>query len=97
MEKKNQSVADLVPRGIYGGTDRLHYVYLSQLTGKRCPVVRTHQAVMQLVNSALAKVHLGPLSEHLIRKLAHFFGVCAGRLSADALRPRVHKVFLCAT
>ena len=30
------------------------------------------QAVMQLVNSALAKVHLGPLSEHLIRKLAHF-------------------------
>ena len=27
---------------------------------------------MQLVNSALAKVHLGPLSEHLIRKLAHF-------------------------
>ena len=28
------------------------------------------QAVMQLVNSALAKVHLGPLSEHLIRKLA---------------------------
>ena len=71
-KRKNQSVADLVPRGIYGGTDRLHYVYLSQLTGKRCPVVRTHQAVMQLVNSALAKVHLGPLSEHLIRKLAHF-------------------------
>ena len=30
------------------------------------------QAVMQMVNSALAKVHLGPLSEHLIRKLAHF-------------------------
>ena len=30
------------------------------------------QAVMQLVNSALAKVHLGPVSEHLIRKLAHF-------------------------
>ena len=30
------------------------------------------QAVMQLVNGALAKVHLGPLSEHLIRKLAHF-------------------------
>ena len=30
------------------------------------------QAVMQLVNSALAKVHLGPLSEHTIRKLAHF-------------------------
>ena len=30
------------------------------------------QAVMQLVNSALAKVHLGPLSEHLIRKFAHF-------------------------
>lgn len=30
------------------------------------------QAVMQLGNSALAKVHLGPLSEHLIRKLAHF-------------------------
>ena len=30
------------------------------------------QAVMQLVNSALDKVHLGPLSEHLIRKLAHF-------------------------
>ena len=27
---------------------------------------------MQLVNGALAKVHLGPLSEHLIRKLAHF-------------------------
>ena len=43
------------------------------------------QAVMQLVNGALAKVHLGPLSEHLIRKLAHF--------SADALHPRVHKAF----
>lgn len=40
-KRKNQSVADLVPRGIYGGADRLHYVYLSQLTGKRCPVVRT--------------------------------------------------------
>lgn len=51
------------------------------------------QAVMQLVNGALAKVHLGPLSEHLIRKLAHFFGVCAGGLSADALHPRVHKAF----
>lgn len=30
------------------------------------------QAVMQMVNSFLAKLHLGPLSEHLIRKLAHF-------------------------
>ncbi|MDD6319988.1 MAG: VanZ family protein [Oscillospiraceae bacterium] len=30
------------------------------------------QAVMQKVNSVLAKVHLGPLSQHTIRKLAHF-------------------------
>lgn len=30
------------------------------------------QAVMRIVNAALAKVHLGPLSEHVIRKLAHF-------------------------
>ena len=30
------------------------------------------QAVMQMVNSFHAKLHLGPLSEHLIRKLAHF-------------------------
>lgn len=30
------------------------------------------QAVMAAVNAALAKLHLGPLSEHLIRKLAHF-------------------------
>ena len=71
-KRKNQSVADLVPRGIYGGTDRLHYVYLSQLTGNGAQSSARSQAVMQLVNSALAKVHLGPLSEHLIRKLAHF-------------------------
>lgn len=30
------------------------------------------QAVMAYVNDLLAKVHLGPLSEHTIRKLAHF-------------------------
>ena len=30
------------------------------------------QAVMVMVNNFLAKLHLGPLSEHLIRKLAHF-------------------------
>ena len=30
------------------------------------------QAVMTYVNDLLAKVHLGPLSEHTIRKLAHF-------------------------
>ena len=97
-ERKNQSVADLVPRGIYGGTDRLHYVLSFATHWKNgAQSSARSQAVMQLVNSALAKVHLGPLSEHLIRKLAHFFGVCAGRLSADALRPRVHKVFLCAT
>lgn len=30
------------------------------------------QAVMQAVNEALYKVHLDPMSEHTIRKLAHF-------------------------
>ena len=30
------------------------------------------QAVMVYINSLLAKVHLGPLSEHTVRKLAHF-------------------------
>ncbi|MGN0652650.1 MAG: VanZ family protein [Gemmiger sp.] len=30
------------------------------------------QAVMQKVNAVLAKVNLGPLSQHTIRKLAHF-------------------------
>ena len=30
------------------------------------------KAVMAYVNAALAKVHLGPLSEHVIRKMAHF-------------------------
>lgn len=30
------------------------------------------QAVMQAVNETLGKVHLGPLSEHTIRKMAHF-------------------------
>ena len=30
------------------------------------------QAVMQAVNETLGKVHLGPLSEHTVRKLAHF-------------------------
>ena len=30
------------------------------------------QAVMQKINALLAKVHLGPLSQHTVRKLAHF-------------------------
>ena len=30
------------------------------------------QAVMQAVNETLGKMHLGPLSEHTIRKMAHF-------------------------
>lgn len=30
------------------------------------------QAAMQAVNEALGKLHLGPLSEHTIRKMAHF-------------------------
>ncbi|EFB77152.1 VanZ family protein [Subdoligranulum variabile] len=30
------------------------------------------QAVMQAVNETLGKVHLGPVSEHVIRKTAHF-------------------------
>ena len=30
------------------------------------------QAIMAKVNAVLGKVHLGPLSEHTIRKLAHF-------------------------
>lgn len=30
------------------------------------------QAVMVYINNLLAKVHLGPLSEHTVRKLAHF-------------------------
>ncbi|HIZ41549.1 MAG TPA: VanZ family protein [Candidatus Gemmiger excrementigallinarum] len=30
------------------------------------------QAVMMKVNETLGRVHLGPLSEHLIRKIAHF-------------------------
>lgn len=30
------------------------------------------QAVMVMVNNALAKLHLGPLSEHFVRKAAHF-------------------------
>ena len=30
------------------------------------------QAVMETVNETLGRVHLGPLSEHTIRKLAHF-------------------------
>ena len=32
---------------------------------------RSYQ-VMKIVNSVLAKVNLGPLSQHVIRKLAHF-------------------------
>ena len=66
-------MADLVPRGIYGGADRLHYMFIfrNSLENGAQSSARS-QAVMQLVNSALAKVHLGPLSEHLIRKLAHF-------------------------
>lgn len=30
------------------------------------------QAILQKINALLGRVHLGPLSEHLIRKLAHF-------------------------
>lgn len=30
------------------------------------------QAVMVYINNLLARVHLGPLSEHTVRKLAHF-------------------------
>ncbi len=30
------------------------------------------QAAMQMVNTALGRLHLGPLAEHTIRKLAHF-------------------------
>lgn len=30
------------------------------------------QAAMQAVNEALGRLHLGPLSEHTIRKMAHF-------------------------
>ena len=30
------------------------------------------QAVMVYINTLLARVHLGPLSEHTVRKLAHF-------------------------
>lgn len=30
------------------------------------------QAAMQAVNETLGKIHLGPLSEHTIRKMAHF-------------------------
>lgn len=30
------------------------------------------QAVMAMVNGVLAKLHLGPLSEHFVRKMAHF-------------------------
>lgn len=30
------------------------------------------QAAMQTINEILSKVHLGPLSEHTVRKLAHF-------------------------
>ena len=30
------------------------------------------QATMQAVNEALGRLHLGPLSEHTIRKMAHF-------------------------
>ena len=30
------------------------------------------QEVMHAVNSALSRVHLGPMSEHTIRKIAHF-------------------------
>ncbi|MGN0974829.1 MAG: VanZ family protein [Gemmiger sp.] len=34
------------------------------------------QAVMEAINRALAKVHLGPLSHHTVRKLAHFSEYC---------------------
>ena len=40
------------------------------------------QAVTMLVNGFAGQVrHLGPLSEHIIRKLAHFLRVHARRLS----------------
>ena len=92
-KRKNQSVADLVPRDIYGGTDRLHYVYLSQLTGKRCPVVRAqpgrHAAGQRRAGQGASRPAVGA-SDPQARAL---FRVCAGGLSADALHPRVHKAF----
>ena len=55
---------------------------------------RSYQ-VMKIVNSVLARVNLGPLSQHVIRKLAHFceYGVLGMILGALALLWKTPSAF----
>ncbi len=47
------------------------FIFRNSLEAAAASTARSREA-MDLVNRALGKVHLGPLSEHIIRKLAHF-------------------------
>lgn len=47
------------------------FIFRNSLETGAVSSVRSQQ-VMQLINGVLAKVRLGPLSEHTVRKLAHF-------------------------
>lgn len=73
MEKERTSPWLILFRVVFTAAliRRIMFIFRNSLENGAQSSARS-QAVMQLVNSALAKVHLGPLSEHLIRKLAHF-------------------------
>ncbi|MDD4851301.1 MAG: VanZ family protein [Gemmiger sp.] len=51
------------------------FIFGNSLQAAAVSSVRS-QSVMRVLNSLLGQVHLGPLSEHIVRKLAHFSEYC---------------------
>ena len=73
MEKEKTSPLLIVFRVIFTAAliACIAFIFRNSLETGAASSVRSQQ-VMQAVNHLLARVNLGPVSEHLIRKMAHF-------------------------
>ena len=73
MEKEKTSPLLIVFRVIFTAAliACVAFIFRNSLETGAASSVRSQQ-VMQAVNHLLARVNLGPVSEHLIRKMAHF-------------------------
>ena len=73
MEKEKTSPLLIVIRVIFTAAliACIAFIFRNSLETGAASSVRSQQ-VMQAVNHLLARVNLGPVSEHLIRKMAHF-------------------------
>ena len=67
------------------------FIFHNSLETSSISSARSHE-VMQKINAILAHLNIGPLSEHVVRKLAHF-RVHAGRLPAYALPAGLYPPF----